>query len=335
MKQVIVAGPGIDELKVVDAEPVGSPRSHEIRVRLRASSLNFHDLAVAMGFIPVQRGRIPLSDGAGEIVDVGSEVVDFKPGDRVVSTFFPRWQSGAPTPESHQGVPGDHVDGYARSEVVAPAGMFTRVPADWSHVEAATLPCAALTAWTALTDHAHVKPGDSVLVIGTGGVSLFALQFAKAAGARVYALSSSAGKLARLKEMGADVTINYRETPEWGSAIAARTGGKGVDHVMEVGGAGTFGQSLNAVSYGGNILVIGILSGVELTVPVTDLFLRQNKLLGIGVGSRRNQMDMIAAIEANGIKPVVDKVFPLEELAAAFRYQQSGQQFGKIAISLD
>lgn len=324
---------GIDNLRLEEMDPPGPPGTGEIRVRIRASSLNYHDYIVVTGGIPTPDGRIPMSDGAGEVVAVGAGVTEFDVGDPVVSTFFPNWLDGRAIPGGFAGVPGDGADGYAVEEVVAPATAFTRAPRGWSHAEAATLTCAGLTAWRALVTEGGIKPGDTVLVQGTGGVSIFALQFAKAAGATVIATSSSDAKLERLKAMGADHLINYRATPGWGQAAAKLTGG-GVDHVVEVGGAGTLPESIAAARIGGHISLIGVLAGYAGPVPTVQLMARQIRLIGITVGTRREQQDMVRAVEANGIRPVIDRHFPLAELGAAFRHQESGAHFGKIVVDI-
>lgn len=324
---------GIDNLRLEEMDPPGPPGKGEIRVRIRASSLNYHDYIVVTGGIPTPDGRIPMSDGAGEVVAVGAGVTEFAVGDPVVSTFFPNWLDGRAIPGGFAGVPGDGADGYAVEEVVAPATAFTRAPRGWSHAEAATLTCAGLTAWRALVTEGGIKPGDTVLVQGTGGVSIFALQFAKAAGATVIATSSSDAKLERLKAMGADHLINYRATPGWGQAAAKLTGG-GVDHVVEVGGAGTLPESIAAIRIGGHISLIGVLAGYAGPVPTVQLMAKQIRLIGITVGTRREQQDMVRAVEANGIRPVIDRHFPLAELGAAFRHQESGAHFGKIVVDI-
>ncbi len=310
-----------------------APGPGEVLVRLRASSLNYHDYVVVTGGIRTPDGRIPLSDGAGEVLAAGQGAA-FPTGTNVVSTFFPNWFDGRPIEEGLAGVPGDGADGYARELVVAPDSAFTRVPAGYSHAEAATLTCAGLTAWRALVVEGGLKAGDTVLVQGTGGVSIFALQFAKAMGASVIATSSSDAKLERLRAMGADHVINYRNEPKWGAAARALSGGRGVDHVVEVGGAGTLPQSISAARVGGHISLIGVLAGVQGPVPTALMMGKQLRVVGITVGTRRHQLDMIAAIEATGIRPVIDRSFPLEQLADAFRFQESGAHFGKIVIDI-
>ena len=334
MKVAAVKKPGGPGNLIIEDRADPKPAVGEILVRIYASSLNYHDFVVVMGGIPTDDGRIPMSDGAGEVVAVGEGVTKFKPGDKVVSLFFPNWQAGEIEAAGFASVPGDGADGFGAELVAAPETSFTRMPEGYSYQEAATLPCAALTAWRALMVEAKVKPGDWVLTQGTGGVSIFALQFAKAAGCRVISTSSSDEKLQRVKELGADHVINYKDTPDWGKAAKALTGGRGVDEVVEIGGPGTLAQSITASRPGGHISLIGVLTGVSGEVPTSALFSLNITLSGITVGSRRHQEDMIAAIEANGIKPVLDKDFPLSEIAAAFAHQASQQHFGKITLSL-
>jgi NADPH:quinone reductase-like Zn-dependent oxidoreductase len=332
MKVAAIRAPGgLDKIVIEDrAQPVAGPG--QLLVRVRASSLNFHDFAVVAGMIPTPDGRIPMSDGAGEVAAVGEGVTAFKVGDQVLSTFFPNWSAGGPTLERLVGVPGDHADGFAAEYVAMPASAFTRLPKGWSLTEAATLPCAALTAWRALMVEARIRPGDVVLTQGTGGVSIFAVQLAKAAGATVISTSSSAEKLARLKSLGADHLINYKEQPEWGKAAAALTGGRGVDVVVEIGGPGTLNQSLHASRIGGHISLIGVLTGVAGEVATALAMSKNVAIKGVTVGSRQDQEDMIAAIEANGIKPVIDSTYPLERIAEAFGHQISQRHFGKICL---
>jgi NADPH:quinone reductase-like Zn-dependent oxidoreductase len=323
---------GLDRLELGAAEhsPVGAG---EVRVRLHATSLNYHDYLVVTGVLPAPDGRIPMCEGAGEVGEVGEGVSELAVGDRVMSTFFPRWRGGELTREAMAGVAGDRdADGYAREEVVVPASALARAPAGYTHAEAATLPCAALTAWRGLFVAAQVEPGDTALVQGTGGVSIFALQFAKAAGARVIATSSSPAKLERLRELGADHVINYREDPSWGKTARQLTGGRGVDHVVEIGGPGTLAQSIAACRLGGHISLIGVLTGFAGEVPTAAIMVGNVRISGITVGSREQQLAMIRAIEVNGIRPVIDSSYPLEGLADAFRHEESGRHFGKICV---
>ncbi|MEE1920947.1 NAD(P)-dependent alcohol dehydrogenase [Pseudomonas sp. 148P] len=324
-------GGGYDKVTVGNSE-AAAPAAGEITVRLRANSLNYHDFAVVSGMWGPSEPRIPMADGAGEVIAVGEGVSEFVVGDAVVSTFFPDWLDGQPLVEGFATVPGDGIDGYAREVVTARATSFTLAPKGYSHVEAATLTTAGLTAWRALMADDSLKPGDSVLVQGTGGVSIFALQFAKAAGATVIATSSSDEKLERLKTLGADEVINYRSTPNWGEKVRALTGNRGVDHVIEVGGPQTLEQSMTAVRIGGHVSMIGILTGVAGQLPLVQALVRQIRLQGVLVGSRAQQQAMIRAIDANGLRPVVDKVFELEQIVEAFRYQESNRHFGKICL---
>lgn len=315
------------------ADP-GQPGPGEIRVRLQASSLNYHDFAVVAGMIPSAEGRIPMSDGAGVVEAVGEGVTGFKPGDLAVSLFFPDWSDGTPPASAFTRVPGDGIDGYAREAVVVPEHWFTRVPSGYSAAEAATLTCAGLTAWRALFVDNAIRPGQTVLVQGTGGVSVFALQFAKAAGARVIATSSSDAKLERMKALGADELINYKETPAWGMKALELTGGAGVDCVVEIGGAGTLDQSMMATRVGGHVALIGVLAGFAGPVQTALLMAKNLRVQGLTVGSRAQQLDMIAGIEANGIRPEISDHFPLARLADAFRHQAANAHFGKIVVDI-
>ena len=323
---------GLDQLQCVERDAPGAPGPGEIRVRIRASSLNFHDYGVVSGRMPTEDGRIPMSDGAGTVEAVGDGVSEFIVGDHVVSTFFPLWLDGEPPVADFRTTPGDGVDGYAREEVVRPATWFTHAPKGFSHAEAATLTTAGLTAWRALVVDGGIKAGDTVLVLGTGGVSIFALQFARLMGARVIATSSSDEKLKRLREMGADHTINYKHDENWGQTVLDLTDGRGVDHVIEVGGPGTLPQSITACRIGGHIALIGVLTGRAGEVPTAALMAKHQRLQGLIVGSRRHQMDMVRAIDAIGLKPVIDRSFALEDIADAFRHEESGAHFGKICL---
>ena len=326
---------GLDRLYLDQVADPGEPGPGEIRVKVAASSLNFHDYLVCAGKSPVADGLIPLSDAGGTVEAVGAGVSGFRVGDAVISTFFRDWQGGALPTDGFAQVPGDGLDGYARQVVVAPATGFTRAPKGWSTEEAATLTCAGLTAWHALFVDTVTRPGSTVLVLGTGGVSIFALQFAKMAGARVIATSSSGEKLERLADMGADALINYREVPEWGSRVMELTDGVGVDTVIEVGGPGTLNQSMKAARVGGHVALIGVLTGVAGPVATGIALTRSLTVKGLVVGSHDEQRDMIAAIDASTMRPVIDRRFALEELADAFRHQESGSHFGKISITVD
>ncbi len=284
--------------------------------------------------MPVADGRIPLSDGAGVVEAIGEGVQEFAVGDRVVSTFFPQWLAGGPGPlaAGFATTPGDGIDGYACEVVVRAATAFTHAPRGWSHVEAATLTTAGLTAWRALVVEGGLKAGDVVLALGTGGVSIFALQLAKAAGAAVIVTSSSEEKLARAAALGADYGINYHQYPQWSEQVLEITGGRGVDHVIEVGGAGTLTQSMRSARVGGHIALIGVLTGAADVVPTAELLLRQQRVTGIGVGSRQHQVELVRAMQTISLRPVIDRSFALDALADAFRLQRSGGHFGKIGI---
>lgn len=332
MKVAALKAPGGLDKIVIEEREKPSPKAGEVLVRVRASSLNFHDFAVVAGMIRCPDGRIPMSDGAGVVESVGEGVTRFKVGDEVLSLFFPNWDAGKPTLPRLIGVPGDNADGFAAEYVAMPATAFTRIPKGWSLKQAATLPCAALTAWRALFVEAKIKPGSIVLTQGTGGVSIFALQLAKAAGATVISTSSSNEKLEKLKALGADHLINYKETPEWGAAAMAATGGRGVDAVVEIGGSGTMPQSIVSCAIGGHISLIGVLAGIAGDVPTALAMSRNVCIQGLTVGSRQDQEDMIAAIDANPFEPVIDSTFPLEGIAAAFAHQMSQKHFGKICL---
>ncbi len=333
MKAIRLRSPaGLDKLEVVTLDDPGQPGPGEIRVRVHASSLNYHDLAVVAGHMPTEDGRIPMSDGAGVVEAVGSGVTEFAAGDHVVSTFFPTWLNGDPPLADFSTTPGDGVDGYAREVVVMPWTAFTHAPKGYSHAEAATLTTAGLTAWRALVVNGGLRAGETVLVLGTGGVSIFALQIAKAMGATVIVTSSSDEKLERARKLGADHLVNYRREENWAERALELTGGRGVDHVVEVGGPGTLAQSIAATRIGGHIALIGVLTGLGGPVPTAALMARQQRLQGLIVGSRQHQLDLVRAIETTGMKPVVDRSFALPDIAEAFHLQRSGGHFGKIAL---
>lgn len=327
-----VAPGGLDALTHTDIPDAPDPGPGEIRVRLRASSLNFHDYGIVSGMMPTEDGRIPMADGAGE-VEAAGDGAPFAVGDRVVSTFFPDWAAGPPPIGDFSTTPGDGVDGYARDYVTLPARFFTRAPEGWSHEEAATITTAGLTAWRALVVDGGLKAGDDVLVLGTGGVSIYALQIAKAMGARVFATSSSDEKRKRLEELGATATVNYKDTEDWGDEIARLSGG-GVDHVIEVGGPATLAQSIKACRIGGHMALIGVLTGRSGEIPTAAMMAKQQRLQGLIVGSHEMQNDMVRGMEATGLRPVIDRTFALAELADAFRHQESGDHFGKICVTI-
>ncbi|WP_029147863.1 NAD(P)-dependent alcohol dehydrogenase [Methylophilus sp. 5] len=335
MSKAIIVQPGGGYQNVtIGSREAAAPKAGEITVRLHANSLNYHDFAVVSGMWGPTEPRIPMADGAGEVVAVGAGVSEFKVGDAVVSTFFPTWQSGVPHVEGFATVPGDGIDGYARELVTASVASFTLAPKGWGHLASSTLTTAALTAWRSLMADDHLKAGDTVLVQGTGGVSIFALQFAKLAGATVIATSSSDAKLEKLSALGADHVINYKSTPQWGTLAHEMSGGRGVDHIVEVGGPATLEQSMLAARVGGHISVIGILTGLAGDFPLVTALIKQLRLQGVLVGNREQQQAMVKAINANGMQPVVDKVFAVEEMVQAFQYQETNQHFGKICLQI-
>jgi len=335
MSKAIIVQPGGGYQNVtIGSREAAAPKIGEITVRLYANSLNYHDFAVVSGMWGPSEPRIPMADGAGEVIAVGPNVTEFKVGDAVVSTFFPTWQSGEPHVEGFATVPGDGVDGYARELVTTSVESFTQAPKGWSHLASSTLTTAALTAWRSLMADDHLKPGDTVLVQGTGGVSIFALQFAKLAGATVIATSSSDAKLEKLSALGADHLINYKSTPQWGTLAREMSGGRGVDHIVEVGGPATLEQSMLAARVGSHISVIGILTGLAGDFPLVTALIKQLRLQGVLVGNRVQQQSMIKAIDANGMQPVVDKVFAVEEIVQAFQYQETNKHVGKICLQI-
>jgi len=318
----------------LESRPVPVPKPGEVLVRVHASSLNYHDRSVAKGILPTESGRILMSDGAGEVVELGDGVDGIEIGNRVVSTYFPNWISGLPTLRNRYGISGEHVDGFAAEYVAKPAECFLPMPKQFSYRQASTLPCAAVTAWNGLFSNRPLKQGDWVLIQGTGGVSLFALQFAKMIGARVIATSSSEEKLQKLLELGADHVLNYRTDPKWGRKAYKLSGVPGVAKVIDVGGANTLGQSINACALGGDIAMIGVLTGRSSELSTLKVMEKNLTITGISVGHRQHQIDMMAAIELNGLEPVLDRDFPLENISSAFAYQSSQRHFGKITLSL-
>jgi len=324
----------LDALHLAE-RPEPKPGPGQALVRVRANSLNYRDLVVASGGYgrQVKTPLIPLSDGAGEVVEVGPYVTRVKPGARVAAIFMQTWLGGPVREEYSKSALGGAIDGMLAEYVVLDQDGLVPIPEHLSYAEAATLPCAAVTAWNALVTEGGVRAGDSVLVLGTGGVSIFALQLARLHGARVIATSSSDDKLARALALGASDGVNYRQTPEWGRRVLELTGGAGVDHVVEVGGAGTLPQSFRAVRYGGRISLIGVLSEPGAQVDPRLLMMKGARLQGIYVGSREMFEAMNRAIALHQLRPVIDRVFPFVEAAEAFRYMKSAGHFGKIVIS--
>lgn len=331
MKTSYVKTPCSLDNVVYDDRPDPTPGPRQVLVRWHASSLNYHDYIVVSGVKPTPGdGIIPLSDGAGEVVAVGDEVTKWAVGDKVMSLFFPDWIDGTPTPSEIARIPGDTCQGYGSDLSAVDEHSLTLMPEGYSYAEAATLPCAGLTAWRALFADCNLKFGDRVLVEGSGGFSIFCLQFAKAAGATVFATSSSDEKLEKMKALGADYLINYKKEPEWGAKVYELSGG-GVDHAMDVGG-NTLNQSITACRIGGNVSSVGILEGFGAEVNLGLMIHRQIQIKTVMVGSRKMQEDMVKAINASGIKPVIDTTFPLSKLADGFRHQIANKHFGKIVI---
>jgi NADPH:quinone reductase-like Zn-dependent oxidoreductase len=312
-----------------------SPGAGQVRLRMKASAINYRDLLVPVHGYGSRMKPLPLimlSDGVGIVDAVGDGVKNLKIGDRVCPLFFQRWTGGAPTKKRLSLSLGSEIDGTMAEFMVLSEHGVAAAPAHLEDMEAASLATAAVTAWRALVTEGRVKPGDKVLVQGTGGVSLFALQFAKILGAVAIVTSSSHEKLARASRMGADETINYHEVPQWGKRAREIAGGEGVDHVIEVGGQGTLPQSLRAVRTGGTISLIGVLAGGNMDLPLGPVVTRHIRMQGITVGNRDDFIQMAAAMAQHNLKPVIDRVFAFEELRPALDYLASGRHFGKIGI---
>lgn len=317
----------------LEALPDPSPGPGEVLVRIRAAALNYRDLMISRGHYSrsLNLPLIPLSDASGEVAGVGPGVTRVKTGDRVASAFMPAWLDGPVSDEAARSALGGAADGVLCELRTFPQEALVRIPEHLSFEEASTLPCAAVTAWNALMVGTGLTPGETVLVQGTGGVSLFALQFARMAGARVIATSSHDEKIERLLQMGASDGINYKTTPDWDDKVRSMTGGTGVDHVIEVGGAGTLGKSLRAVKMGGRVSLIGVLSGPG-DVNIVPILMKNVQVQGIFVGSRAMFEAMNRAIEVHGTRPVVDRVFALDRATEALKYLESGAHFGKVVV---
>ncbi len=317
------------------ARPDPRPGPGQVLLRMKAASLNYRDLVVPMRGYGSHTGTLPLipiSDGVGEVLEAGAGVTRARPGERVCPLFAQAWLSGEPTPERLARSLGGPVDGTMAEYMVLPEEGVSKVPAHLSDEQAASLPCAALTAWSAIVTHDNLGPGSRVLVQGTGGVALFALQFAKLRGAQVTVISSSDEKIARAKKLGADAAINYRATPEWYKATRELTAGRGYDHILELGGEKTLPQSLRCIRPGGMLSMIGVLSGGMLSAPLGLVVTRQVRLQGITVGNRDGFEAMLRAIDQHKLQPVTDKVFQFEQLKEAMAYLKSGAHFGKVCI---
>jgi NADPH:quinone reductase-like Zn-dependent oxidoreductase len=324
---------GIDALVKVE-RPNSKPAYRQVLLKVAACSLNFRDLGIVRGTyrMPVPDNLVPLSDGAGEVIEVGAGVKRFKVGDNVAGCFFQRWPAGEASPDVHASALGGGIDGMLAEYAVLEEEGVVKIPAHLTVEEGATLPCAGVTAWHALVEHGKVIAGQTVLLQGTGGVSIFGLQLAHAMGVQVIITSSSDDKLARAKKLGANHGINYKSTPNWEKAAMDFTGGRGVDQVIEVGGAGTLTRSFGAIRVGGKISLIGGLSGPATELNPGLISARRANVQGISVGSTQMFEAMNRAIAANGIKPVIDKVFGFDEVQAAYKHMTSGAHFGKIVI---
>ena len=327
---------GIEALRLVE-KPVPSPGERDVLVRIRAVSLNYRDLLTVKGGYGSRQKLplIPLSDGAGVVEAVGSGVTQFKAGDKVIGSFFENWIGGRPTKEKLAGALGGSADGVLCEYRVFRQEALILSPPHLSFEEAATLPCAGLTAWGAVVGAGATKPGDVVLTQGSGGVSLFALQFAAMCGARIIATSSSEAKLEKLKNLGADETVNYVSVPEWGKLAREMTAGNGVDLVVEVGGVGTLNESIRATRIGGTIALIGVLAGPSPGASRLPLIvMQQQRIQGVTVGPVEDLQAMANAMAAVKLRPVLDRVFAFEDCKEAFAYMAEGKHFGKIAIAI-
>jgi NADPH:quinone reductase-like Zn-dependent oxidoreductase len=322
-------------LRLAEA-PVRAPGDHEVLVRVHAVSLNRRDVYMSRGQYPgpIKANVVPLSDGAGEVVAVGAKAKRFRKGDRVAAIFFQEWLDGRPSPAAANSALGGAVDGMLSQYVTLHENGLVALPQYLSYEEAATLPCAGVTAWNGLVTRGRIQPGDFVLLEGTGGVSLLGLQLAKALGARPIITSSSDEKLARAKALGAVAVVNYKTTPDWEKPVLAATGGAGVSQVLEVGGVGTLPKALASLASGGHVALIGGLSQFGGDIPSLALMGRNATASGIYVGSRADFEALLAFMQKNRFKPVIDRVFEFKDAAAAFEYMDSGQLFGKIVIRL-
>lgn len=323
---------GIENLAVVE-RPEPKPGAGQVLVKMKAWSLNYRDIMIVKGWYnpKLKLPFVPLSDGVGEVIGVGEGVTRVKTGDRVAGCFMQRWVAGGLNETAAKSALGGAIEGVAAEQVVLHEDGVVKAPRHLSDEEAATLPCAALTAWNALVTQGHIKAGESVLVQGTGGVSIFALQFARLFGARVIATSSSNAKLERVKQMGASDGINYKETPAWDEKVRELTDGHGVDHIVEVGGAGTFNQSMKCVNLGGTVSLIGVLAG-KGDVNLLPVLMKGVRVQGIFVGNREMFEAMNRAIELHQLKPIVDRVFEFKDTPAAFKHMESGAHFGKVCV---
>jgi NADPH:quinone reductase-like Zn-dependent oxidoreductase len=329
----LVARDGFDSLSLVERE-TPKPGPDDVRVRVRATSLNFRDLVMARGAKHRKAPIIPLSDGAGEVIEVGARVTRLRVGDRVAAAFFPTWQAGILSDAQHARSLGGGQDGMLAEEVVLPDNAWVKLPDSLSFEAAATLPCAAVTAYHALFEAATLKPGDTLLLQGTGGVSIFALQLGRAAGANVIITSSSAEKRARAIELGAAHALDYKADLTWGKTARKLTDGRGVDVVVDVGGPGTFDQSVAALRFGGTLSILGVLTGTRGEVNTYDIFHKMLRVIGIYVGSVAMFESLLRALHVNAIQPVIDRSFEFGAAREAYEFLASGQHFGKVVIKV-
>ncbi|HEX3438592.1 MAG TPA: NAD(P)-dependent alcohol dehydrogenase [Pseudacidobacterium sp.] len=327
---------GIDKLELIE-RPDPKPGPKEVLIKVRAVSLNYRDLLVTLGkYNPkMHLPRIPASDGAGEIIAVGEEVTQLKIGDRVAGIFMQSWLDGPPDALKHRNALGGDIDGMLAEYVVLPESGVVLIPEHLSWEEAAALPCAGVTAWNALVHAGRIKAGDTVVIQGTGGVSIFALQFAKMLGARVLGTSSSDEKLTRAKKLGLDASVNYKQNPDWAEWVHQQTGGEGADLIVEVGGSGTFGQSLKAVRVGGTVAQIGVLTQSNEMLQIVPILHKEIHIRGIYVGSRADFLEMNKAIVQNSLHPIVDEVFTFDAAPEALRKMASAAHFGKLVIRVN
>lgn len=334
MKAFQLQGIGIESLHCSEL-PIPKCRPHEVLIRVHRCSLNYRDLLVARGeYGKLLPHLVPLSDAAGEVVEIGSEVNDLRQGDRALISFMPAWESGRLLASMAKSALGASSNGTLAEYVAVSSSAVTRLPDFLSYSQAACLPCAALTAWNALFECGTCRPGDSILVQGTGGVSLFALQFAKVAGAKVLLISGSDEKLEKARRLGADALLNYRQSPDWDRWVFEQTDRIGADSIIEVGGAETLARSLRAIRVGGQVHMIGVLSGKGGEFPTTLVLHKQVRMQGIFVGSREMLVAMLRAMELHQIQPVIDREFSFQEAIQAYRYLESANHFGKVVIQV-
>lgn len=321
----------VGQFKKIERE-IPQPRKEEVLIRFKAASINARDAGIITGHYPVTYPRIPLSDGAGVIEAIGSQVNDYAVGDAVISCFYPFWESGEANLDNHRASLGLETDGILSEFYCLPASAIVPMPRHLSFAEAATLPCAALTAWSALMTKGRLRPGEHVLIQGTGGVAIFTLQLAKLLGAEVTVISSSDERLQRVEKMGADHLVNYITQPKWSEAVLEKTNGKGVDLVVELGGGETLSQSLKSVKVGGRISLIGVLTGVNASISIADILFRHVQINGITVGHRQDFLALNKMLEYTQIRPVIEKSYSLNQIKDAYIQMAKGGHFGKLVI---